>query len=60
VRGFINGQLVFEFHDRDGQAKLKSSIFHFFIDDHITDGAEVSDGAVTRIRIFKGTISDSM
>jgi hypothetical protein len=58
VAGYINGNLEFSFNDLSGAAIFDqpNSIAHFFNDDSITNGAEISGGFLRRIAIFNGAL----
>ncbi|MBT5873828.1 MAG: T9SS type A sorting domain-containing protein, partial [Candidatus Latescibacteria bacterium] len=60
VRGYADGQKVFEFIDTTDQALADANdALFFFLDDAATSFGEVSAGSVARIRIYDGRLDDT-
>lgn len=59
LRGYVNGALQFAYDDSATQYGVisGSNTLRFFVDDSVT-GAEQSDGAIARLRIYYDALSD--
>jgi hypothetical protein len=55
--GYLDGVQQFSFLDEDGGSLINGGKLHFFLDDAVTLGTEISSGAVARIEIFDAQLS---
>ncbi|MBM3457061.1 MAG: hypothetical protein FJX77_00795 [Armatimonadetes bacterium] len=54
VRAALDGKVVVEFTDEEGDAVFAEGVAHFLVDDNATDGREASGGELRALRVWDG------